>query len=439
MNQENVAVQQAETLKPIATKPTKKNNKKLICIISLIVGVIIIGVCVLFFILTRPDKILNKVLDTSYSFMSSALKESDKFNLDENSMLMTGDLVFETDTKGLQDLKAEEFNYTLGIDNKNSKMEFGLGLNENNKELLNIMIYFLNNKAYVDTFGLFDKLILVEDVNVTGEEIDYTMDDVDYVLKEMTNILKESLVKESITKSDTTIMIGEKEEKVTRISYSLDKENLIVLINNVKSHMLENEKLLNTLSKISGVTLDDIKDEINNIDTSNVEDLGAFNIYTKGLLNNVIKIEYRYTTETMELIFNESSTDLNYIGETGESILFNIKSFGADNTDIDYTYTDGTTEVSGNITSSQEKINDNNYKGNIEFTFKMNDENIKGTSNYEIKLGEKIADVNTSKAVTMDKITDTELQSFQTKLFTKLSKSNLFNIYATLTTQSNYY
>lgn len=452
-----------------------KKNKSLmgICIAGgiVILALIAFGVYYFFF-KTNPTDVLKDVINDAYTDFSSDLKKIEKEKIDfdilNDSFKIDGDLALSGKTAG--DLKDDKINFSVGFDYHNKKGEVSANLLENNKSLLDGNIYLKNNHYYLESPSLLTNTYDLGEYDFT-ENFDLSeiesylnnnktiLSDIDYIVASFKDALLNSLNKDNLKQEKTTIKVNDKEVKVNKISYSITNENVRNLLQNITDNIGNNTELLNKISKLLDVKVDDIKDTLNNIKNSDV-DLGnkewEFNIYTKGIVNNFAGIElknkvgllayYKDDKDAYGIIENKDSDEaikLEVIAKTDKNDVTNIdvkmtedgkeenfanvviRKFNEDNIDLDVTINIEEKVLKATIKAETKKENDKKISGKMELSFAYDTYDLGAIFNYTLSIGDNIADIDTSKALTSYDMTVED----ETKLENKINELEESNIY----------
>lgn len=158
-------------------------------------------------------------------------------------------------------------------------------------------------------------------------------DNLHAIFSSMKKILISSLDEEKMSITKENINIDSEIIKSQKVTYLLDEENMERTINYIKNEIIKNDELLESLSNVMGVTIEEIKDNLKEeIKLNNYEEI-KINLYTKGnkiiagnietkeeaiirftnldseikifIGNDDTNIEISYQDEFLELVFSE--------------------------------------------------------------------------------------------------------------------------------------
>jgi len=264
--------------------------------IPVILVLVVLG---FYFKKTQPIDIFKNTIETASKEVTKLL---DKY---ETQIENTEDRPFEFQANASLDMGFEyqEFNsYSLNlngiVDMKNQYVELDALLNENDisilsgEFILNENIYATSKELinyYVNLGGInFDDYLPVE----TTEEL--TINDLKIIIEELSSIINSIVKKEDFTKTKETLKINNKDVTTTKITFTLNEDNYVERGTYFFNQILENDKLISTLTKISGITTNEIKTKLED-QKNNLEFDGKpqnLHIYTTNLGTKVVKVSY---------------------------------------------------------------------------------------------------------------------------------------------------
>lgn len=217
-----------------------------------------------------PSKIVKNGIEEGYDFLAKKLDKAKESNIDLDfdkpvSVNLNGKL-----KSNLEELKAfTDFTYDigLGVDIKNEKLNMNVGVSKNNTSL-NLSAAFQNDKLYLKSDELFDKVLDLGSNEIFGdldlsvfEELKtniVSIDDIKYLLKSMKDILVSNINNKNVTSTNETFTVEGKEYKGKKIILHVDNE----FKNQLLDKMINDEKMLDILSKVAGEEKEDIKVEL---------------------------------------------------------------------------------------------------------------------------------------------------------------------------------
>ena len=148
---------------------SSKSKKIILPIVVLFILVCVFGGVYLYF--KNPKRIITSVINGGYDKLEGLLLESNSFDYEKDSILVKGNLTFDTNIPELADLKSENFSYSVGFDYPNKKMSMGVSLYEEGNRLIDALIYFLNNEGYISLGDDYPSLIKMNSDDTDFSEV----------------------------------------------------------------------------------------------------------------------------------------------------------------------------------------------------------------------------------------------------------------------------
>lgn len=294
---------------------------------------------------SNPKSIYKRAITNTYKLLDNCLKDNlnTSYSLDylEEAFVLDTTFKLNTNIKEFQDLNSYEMNLLFGIDNPNQAFHLSAGLSKDENQIINVLLSFLDNHAYLQSKELYDKALDLGPVDIDFNLSNFKINDkimVDYdnlhtIFSSMKKILISSLDEEKMSITKENINIDSEIIKSQKVTYLLDEENMERTINYIKNEIIKNDELLESLSNVMGVTIEEIKDNLKEeIKLNNYEEI-KINLYTKGnkiidgnietkeeaiirftnldseikifIGNDDTNIEISYQDEFLELVFSE--------------------------------------------------------------------------------------------------------------------------------------
>jgi hypothetical protein len=429
----NIEAEKSSSTDLTSNDITKKKNHKIIPLIIVLLVVVAILAGGFYYYFSTPSRIITNIINSAYNNYTMLADKSSDFDYEKDTILVNGDLTIDTNYDGLEDLKDEKIAYSFGVDYANKKLEFGGSLTEDKKVILDAILYLIDDEAYISLKDDYSKVIKLDSSNYNFEDLfnieksDISIDDINYIVKEFKDILIESIDMNEFKKSSDTIKLDGKSQKVNKLTYKLDSENIESLIDNLVNNILDNDDLLDKLSKISDEDVDDIKDSLKELKNNDFEDLGKLNIYTKGFTNKFVKLELKTDDGKAGITVNKENTEI-YIKDDETNISLTINEYSEEAINIDYSISENNAKVSGNLTVTSKEMKNNKTEGTISFNINYDKYKASIKSNYTAEVGASIADIDTSKSVKFSKIDSDDLEGLYNTLLNRFEDSNIYSI-----------
>lgn len=426
MKEENVSITETNNI-------TSKKGNKIIPIVAVVLVVVALFAGGFYYYFNKTDKIVTNVINKAFNKINDSIDEIENFDYNKDTALVNGSLKIDTNIDGLEDLKNEKFDYTFGMDYKNRKLELGAALTENETKIIDALLYFINDKAYVSLKDDYKKIINIDDEIFNFDDIfkienvNFNKDDLNYITKEFKKILIDSIEMKKLTKSSSNIKLNGKSTKVTKISYNLNEKNTKKFIENIIDNILDNDELIKKLSKISDMSVSNIKDTLKDAKNEDIEAIGTLNLYTKGFTNEFAKLELISNNAEFGIINNNDNTVI-YVKDNDANLEITVNENTKNKLSIDYLYKESNAKVDGTIKITNKEISESKNEGSIELSVNYDKYKVNLELDYKSEIGASIANFDETNTVKLSEMTPTEIDNLYAKLFNKLIKSNMYEI-----------
>lgn len=426
MKEENVSIPETNNI-------TSKKGNKIIPIVAVVLVVVALFAGGFYYYFNKTDKIVTNVINKAFNKINDSIDEIENFDYNKDTALVNGSLKIDTNIDGLEDLKNEKFDYTFGMDYKNRKLELGAALTENETKIIDALLYFINDKAYVSLKDDYKKIINIDDEIFNFDDIfkienvNFNKDDLNYITKEFKKILIDSIEMKKLTKSSSNIKLNGKSTKVTKISYNLNEKNTKKFIENIIDNILDNDELIKKLSKISDMSVSNIEDTLKDAKNEDIEAIGTLNLYTKGFTNEFAKLELINNNAEFGIINNNDNTVI-YVKDNDANLEITVNENTKNKLSIDYLYKESNAKVDGAIKITNKEISESKNEGSIELSVNYDKYKVNLDLDYKSEIGASIANFDETNTVKLSEMTPTEIDNLYAKLFNKLIKSNMYEI-----------
>ena len=386
----------------------KKNNKKMV--IPIIVVLCLIGILIggYFLIFTNPKQVFNKAIDKSFNFFTSNI-----VNLEQKYDSLKGETNFDYEItasdkeqqKLLDVINNIDVNVKYGIDSKNKVFNVNLDTKYKNKDLVDANVIGSDSKIYFLLKDITSKYIFVnvEKYDEIFEKRDNYTENSVKILNGIKSALKKSISDEDFKRSTETIKINGKDEKVHKNYLVIDNYKTMVSISKKFVTSLKNDKdFIESVAKVYDIEKSRIEEMLKSIldsmDNEVVADTNNFkiilSIYTKGFSNSFagVDIETQEAGKTLSkytITKNDNTFEFNFSAD-GKSIINGTLKI------------DNTNETNKSILKEEIVLNISdigkikiNINTNIEYNVNIEKESITNSVNYEDLKEEEINDIIT--------------------------------------------
>lgn len=447
----------------------KKSNTKFI-VIGVVVAVLLIAVVGGLFgyksYVGKPLNLYKGAIENLYEDFNEALGETESFDITKESLVMNGDVKLTSNMAELNDYTKYTYDFNLGLDVKNKKMELGASMDEGSKEIIGAVIYLLDKTMYLDSDQIYDKVlyeVMEEDIfaELTSEEGTATVDyeDVDKIVEKLSQYLSNSLDEKNFKEESATITVNGKEVKVTKVIYPLNQNTVYAMAQSILKDIKADDEFIGLVAKVAGLEKTDLKAALDELEISKedfeVEEEIKFYLYKKGFFAKVVGfgIEDSKTVVTyakvdklaelnvkgdgLEVVAktNDTKTNGSVKVEGTELATFTLvleekdKNVKMDLTvNMDYEGSKITVKCVADTTEESDK----KAKGTYDVTLSMTEEGqtieLGAKVNLNVEIGGKVDGFDTNGAVDYTTLTDAELEKIQTNLETALEGTFLYDL-----------
>lgn len=251
-----------------------KSNKLIIFIIILIILLIAGGIGLFF--------ILNKSKDPKSIFMESIAEVKKQFNnftnnfddnvdtIDNNKIIINNNITFDTNTEDLEVLKDLKLNFLYELDYQNKYFNIATILEDNNKQIADLLVYLSNNALFFESESLFSKVVKIQDINFdellqnnNNENLKDNAEDFKYLINNMLDYISNSLVEDNFNQEKDTITINNENIDVTSNIYNINQEVANTMKKSIIEKILNDEKFIEILAKYNEMSADEVKEKLN--------------------------------------------------------------------------------------------------------------------------------------------------------------------------------
>lgn len=435
----------------------KKNKKGLIIGLSAMLIVLLAVIGGIFYI--KKTFNASSFLDQSSKKINTFVNEvfeGLEFNKEYLDNIDTYDLINETNIKlttnsnNLKDLNNLEIGFKTNQSIKNNYLDVDLNLKQDTG-LLNGTLVFDNNKIYIDSKDIIDKVLTTtskEDifgsVNEYTEKLkSFTKNDISSVannlVKYMFEAFKEADINTKLNGLKATYTYEINDNNKTKIN-----DKFMDLVKNDKAlaeYVTENSLTLENVKAVIEVTVptnsvesftitsDDIKVEGTKIENNKYKVTSGENTYEIEVTDEKIVISGTDENNKPAQAKIEVSNDKTMIVFTANNMLLDITldNKDKDTPNIEIKVNTEDLKINGNITlKNDEKNKKNNLSGKISLNYKEYDATIDITSNS--KYGNNlVTKKNYTNTTDINNISDEDSLNMITNLMGKASKFNAYN------------
>lgn len=425
----------------------KSNTKSIIAIIAIVI--IFIGLLfVTFSYFNSPkkrmvdgiNKFFNDVTEKLENKKLNSILNNDIVGIEgETTLNLSGSIVDET--LKLFNNTTVKYNYIEDKTAKKASLDFDTTIN--NEQIIGLYGLIKDSKVYFNIKNLINKYYFFE-CDFIELLKSSSIKDAEYIINIFRNTVIENLNDDSFSKSNATIKVDGKDEKVEKITFKFDDKYILDIFVDFMKKVKEDEKALNIILDMSeDIKKDKLIKSINYLIEDSKEYKATqefmFNVYVKDYLVSV-KYELESNETKVSYYSYRNNKEFSLLDNGVEYVNINIK----DNKDINGTimmipikgtYSDNKFDLNinyMNVDCNLSIYNDEEYKTD---SVSLNSKivvNVKDKSNEYLKLTidskftiskfDKINELNIQLSTDINKITDED----QNTMLNKLSEMTIF-------------
>lgn len=446
----------------VNAEANKKRKRKFIIGGILVLIAIAIGLYIGYQKLnSNPASIYRNTINDIYNELSSALKDAKEnsfsgFDLENEPISMDIEAKLDTDMEELKSFSGLTYNLNLGLDYANEKAYVGAGIKESSSTIISGILSYVNKNAYVKCDELFNKVLhvgeydLFEQLSLEIDDLDvnWSYDNFEYILKAIKDITINSLDESKFTIENEKITINNKEYNAKKVIYDLDEENMKRTNKFFTDSILNDEKLLQAISEITGLTVDEVKEEIEASEDYNIFSSMKVILYTDGFNNviagsiyegenqivkfdNVDKLNLTITSDEDSIIINEIDDYVKITCIDNDEEIITLKIY-EDGKKVDYELNVEGTKVTGTIeVNNINKLENNRVSADFKFSVSVSilGEEINISLDGSISVAKEMNDVlDTTNSIEITELSDDEINQMYIKLNSLLERFELTDL-----------
>ena len=430
----------------------KKGSSKILWIVFgvLVLVLLVFGVYFIFF-KTSSKEIYETSIQNLFSSVDGSLnKLEEKTAFLENadqSVLYEGSLNLSFDDNTMSALALYTYDYRIGLDYVDDKMEMALTMREDEREVLSLALYVLDEMGYIESEDLFEGLLSAPVTNSGSFHqdiiLDYTMirSLLDKTEKALLNVLDENKM-EAVKKNVT---IKETSRDVTDHILTIDSDMLWNFVYGLSQDISNDADLVTRLANLLEVSEEDITAFLNSLQKEDFDFSVPIEVhlYTEGkdvVGFTVVEEDIEYIVgsvleDNVEITFQDGTgASLITIQQTNSSISFLLS---AEETTMSLSYDKEantlvfdfdspvdelafTVEMNIQTETESDEVSHETITGNISSTSGEDTLALSFEVENTTTLNADIADINTSAARSMDSLTEDEMNAILENLQTIL-------------------
>lgn len=377
--------------------------------------IIILTVLGAYYYTTNPKLILTTTIEKSFETLNNILNNQNALSKIDKPFALTGNINLKLEENNNSiNLEQFDFNYEIEVDKTKEYLSFLLGINEEEKNILNLKLFQLEQKQFLISEKLFDGILDITDNNNTEnfsilKKKTLDIENSKIMLQKFKNILLETIDEKYIAREKTDLLIQNEKIKTTKVSYLLDEENQEKTIEKMKEKILNDDEFLEILSEIKNTDQEDIEKMLQDYQFNYKNDI-EIAIYTEGLKQNVIQYSIIENNQNLITYSNYHEKTLNINNE----ITLKFEDWTKEHIEIEYHLLKE--DITGNIDIKLNENIEQDKKENLVLTLKKKNLSIRMNLNNQLQIKEEIKIPDTTNAKPYQSLTEQELNEFMLKL-----------------------
>ena len=430
----------------------KKGSSKILWIVFgvLVLVLLVFGVYFIFF-KTSSKEIYETSIQNLFSSVDGSLNElEEKTAFLENadqSVLYEGSLNLSFDDNTMSALALYTYDYRIGLDYVDDKMELALTMREDEREVLSLALYVLDEMGYIESEDLFEGLLSAPVTNFGSFHQDITLDYtmirslLDKTEKALLNVLDENKM-EAVKKNVT---IKETSRDVTDHILTIDSDMLWNFVYGLSQDISNDADLVTRLANFLEVSEEDITASLNSLQKEDFDfsvpvevhlytegkDVVGFTVVEEGIeyivgsvLEDNVEITFQDGTGASLITIQQTNSSISFLlsaEETTMSLSYdkeaNTLVFDFDSPVDELAFT---VEMNIQTETESDEVSHETITGNISSTSGEDTLALSFEVENTTTLNADIADINTSAARSMDSLTEDEMNAILENLQTIL-------------------
>lgn len=404
-----------------------KKDKRIWPIVLIVVLLLVVGLgCSYYFVVMSPKNIFSKTIDIMYTKLDNNLKSYKNVYSSKDFSIGEGNILFT--------LNEPKINLNIdyyGAENiKEKKAYLEANVKSNDKDIISATVYNEKDMIYLLSKDLYSKVVGIKlnenDLSSIYEHSDVDIDDIRYILTLVKDTIKNNINYNKIEKSLKTDS-GLYFEAI----YNFDKEEQKNLFDAIRKALIEDEKVLGILSKISGqeVTKDDLKNILSSSTTEDDRSDMKIILHSDIISGSISYFEMSNEDGKATIESKDEETNIFIKDLANKEDIMSVK---IDKNSVSGTLYGTDTDVSGNKTTMKivfsiknNKISDKKSEISSSFSIYNGDSTdpmatVALTS--KVDLDAKPKEFDKSNVVMFDKLTEEDMVQIQTNLLSLIEK-----------------
>lgn len=240
--------------------------KYIIIAIAVIIAIIVVVLIILLNQKTSPREIFNVAINNLREQVSILNEQVNSETIIKTSRI-ENNLTFNTDIEELSIFNDYKLKAIMEYDENNKYFNIITSLSNNNKRIIDAMIYIIDNAIFFESNDLLDKPIklseIIENTEVV-ETINYNIskDEYFYIFDKALEYFNDSLVDKKFTQNNEEIIIDDTKLNAIANNYLIDYESNELMTKTFKEKLINDDEFIEILSKFTNKSKEEIIDNL---------------------------------------------------------------------------------------------------------------------------------------------------------------------------------
>lgn len=436
-------------------KNSKTDSKVLIIILFILMIILIVFGAKSY--LGDSIVLFKTVVETGGKQINNQIEKYDKNQLEYNSsdnININSTLSLDSNFEEIATFAGYDYKFDIALNQKAEKLGMNFAILKDNENKLDCFINLIKNMLYIKSEKVYSKVLytnvgenIFAQLNELEEEQKYNTEDIKKIVDKIAKHIGNGLERDKFTTDSDTIDIAGETIDVTKHEYLIDYDEYLAINKKIYTDIKEDDELITLLAKVTGLTKEEIKEEID-YSIPEGSDFGReyytnqkLKIYTSGFFSKIVGMEisdddetYRYTTlktqsefmmktryETFEMTTKDNVTT-GFLKDGDEKVLeFTIKDESKDNHQkYSINYDVPLLVMNGKINVESNKKSNKKIENKLEFDFNSGSgpelQTLKISLNNNLEIGGNLTDISTEESVNVEELSEEEQQLIATNL-----------------------
>lgn len=402
-------------------------------LIVILVLIVLVGCFYVYFnYVVTPYKMFSLLANTYYNKVVTIAENKSIIGKEAKTIKIDGHSSISSTNLSYILLSGYNADYKVGIDINENKVYSEITLNKDKKALIDALLFVKNNKLYIDSSKIYDK-VLYSALSESDSSKKTDTTSMLYLLKLAKDTFLNNINRDNISKKFTYEKINGKTFVGNKITYVIDSKEYNNIKNSIIKSYLNDKTAMEYLKEIINNDDTNITELLNSLLKEDKIDSITIDAYVTLVSNEFVKLNIK--GKNTEVSYEESKSNIVFsltgkVDTSSEEMNYSINfDYDINNNKINLELISGEMKVVANY--SETIKSDNLYSGNLVINIYSNklftkaDTIIK--SDFTYSLNEKVEDAIVGNTIDYSKLSDKEKYKIMENLYNALGLTNLYN------------